>query len=137
MDFQTRILTGVGWIGSPLLGLASSWVLLWCLGLPANCRVLLNPLPRQSMRLFGWQILAYLGLPWLISSHRILFILPAEHYSFYQSNTPYVAVASCCSQLLWITYTMSDFGEVYHFSVTAPVPYVLQGTQCFTPKPNT
>jgi hypothetical protein len=32
----TRILPGVGWIGSPLLGLASSWDLLWCLGLPAN-----------------------------------------------------------------------------------------------------
>jgi hypothetical protein len=50
MDFRMRILPGVSWIGSPLLGrLASSWVLLWCLGLPANNRVLLNPLPRQSM----------------------------------------------------------------------------------------
>jgi hypothetical protein len=46
--FQTRILPGVGWIGSPLLGLASFWDLLWCLGLPANSRVFLNPLPRQS-----------------------------------------------------------------------------------------
>jgi hypothetical protein len=46
MVFQTRILPGVSWIGSPLLGLASFWVLLWCLGLPANSRVLLNPLPR-------------------------------------------------------------------------------------------
>jgi hypothetical protein len=27
-------------------GIVSSWVLLWCLGLPANSRVLLNPLPR-------------------------------------------------------------------------------------------
>jgi hypothetical protein len=44
-----RILPGVGWIGSQLLGLASFWDLLWCLGLPANRRVLLNPLPRQSM----------------------------------------------------------------------------------------
>jgi hypothetical protein len=34
--FQTWILPGVGWIGSPLLGLASFWDLLWCLGLPAN-----------------------------------------------------------------------------------------------------
>jgi hypothetical protein len=42
MVFQTRILLGVGWIGSPLLGLASFWVPLWCLGLPANNRVLLN-----------------------------------------------------------------------------------------------
>jgi hypothetical protein len=25
----------------------------------------------------------------------------------------YVAAASCCSQILWITYTMSDFGEEY------------------------
>jgi hypothetical protein len=48
MVFQTRILPGVGWIGSPLLGLASFGDLLWCLGLPANRRVLLNPLPRQS-----------------------------------------------------------------------------------------
>jgi hypothetical protein len=48
MVFQTRILPGVGWIGSPLLGLASFWDLLWCLGLPANSRVLLNPLQRQS-----------------------------------------------------------------------------------------
>jgi hypothetical protein len=32
-----------------LLGLANFWDLLWCLGLPANSRVLLNPLPRQSM----------------------------------------------------------------------------------------
>jgi hypothetical protein len=32
-----------------------------------------------------------------------------------QSTTEaeYVAAASCCSQLLWITYTMSDFGEEY------------------------
>jgi hypothetical protein len=32
-----------------------------------------------------------------------------------QSTTEaeYVGVASCCSQLFWITYTMSDFGEEY------------------------
>jgi hypothetical protein len=32
-----------------------------------------------------------------------------------QSTTEakYVAAASCCSQLLWIIYTMSDFGEEY------------------------
>jgi hypothetical protein len=32
-----------------------------------------------------------------------------------QSTTEaeYIAAASCCSQLLWITYTMSDFGEEY------------------------
>jgi hypothetical protein len=32
-----------------------------------------------------------------------------------QSTTEaeYVAAASCCSQLLWITYTMSGFGEEY------------------------
>jgi hypothetical protein len=41
----------------------------------------------ETSRLFGWHILAYLDLSWLISSHRILFILPAEHYSFYQPNT--------------------------------------------------
>jgi hypothetical protein len=49
MVFQTRILPGVGWIGSPLLGLTSFWDLLWCLGLPANSWVLLNPLPRKSL----------------------------------------------------------------------------------------
>jgi hypothetical protein len=34
-----------------------------------------------------------------------------------QSTTEleYVAAASCCSQLLWITYTMSDFGEEYTY----------------------
>jgi hypothetical protein len=33
-----------------------------------------------------------------------------------QSTTEaeYVAAASCCSQLLWTTYTMSDFGEYTH-----------------------
>jgi hypothetical protein len=41
----------------------------------------------RTLRLFGWHILAYLGLSWLICSHIILFILPAEHYSFYQPNT--------------------------------------------------
>jgi hypothetical protein len=46
MVFQTRILPGVGWMGSPLLELASAWDLLWCLGLLANSQVLLNPLPR-------------------------------------------------------------------------------------------
>jgi hypothetical protein len=46
MVFQTRILPSVVWIGSPLLGLVGSLVLLWFLGLPANSRVLLNPLPR-------------------------------------------------------------------------------------------
>jgi hypothetical protein len=46
MVFQTWILPGVSWIGSPLLGLANSWELFWCLGLAANSRVLLNPLPR-------------------------------------------------------------------------------------------
>jgi hypothetical protein len=32
-----------------------------------------------------------------------------------QSTTEaeYVASASCCSQLLWTIYTMSDFGEEY------------------------
>jgi hypothetical protein len=49
MDFQMRILPDVGWIGCPLLGLTNSWVPIWCLSLPANSQVLLNPLPRQSM----------------------------------------------------------------------------------------
>jgi hypothetical protein len=42
---------------------------------------------RPLRNMFGWHILAYLGLSWLISSHKILFILPVEHYSFYQPNT--------------------------------------------------
>jgi hypothetical protein len=29
------------------------------------------------------------------------------------TETEYVAAASCCSQLLWISYTTSDFGEEY------------------------
>jgi histone deacetylase 1/2 len=35
--------------------------------------------------------------------------------SIAQSTTEaeYVSAASCCSQLFWITYTMSDFGEEY------------------------
>jgi hypothetical protein len=49
MDFRMQIFPDVSLIGSPLLGLASSWVLLLCLGLLVNNRVLLNPLPRQSM----------------------------------------------------------------------------------------
>jgi hypothetical protein len=38
-----------------------------------------------------------------------------KQLSVAQSTTKaeYVAGASCCSQLLWITYTMSDFGEDY------------------------
>jgi hypothetical protein len=64
MGFRMSILSGVGWIGSPLIGLASFLVLLWCLA--------------QST-----------------------------------TEAEYVAAASCCSQLLWITYTMSDFGEEY------------------------
>jgi hypothetical protein len=73
MDFQTRILPGVCWIGSPLLGLASFW----------------------GSFLMYW------------SSHK--------QSSVAQSTTEakYIAAASCCSQLLWITYTMSDFGEEY------------------------
>jgi hypothetical protein len=47
----------------------------------------------RTSRLFGWHILAYLDLSWLISSHIILFILPAEHYSFYQPNTLVLAPA--------------------------------------------
>jgi hypothetical protein len=41
------------------------------------------------------------------------------------TDAEYVDAASCCSQLLWITYTMSDFGEEYThvpLQCTAPVP---------------
>jgi hypothetical protein len=38
-----------------------------------------------------------------------------KHSSVAQSTTEaeYVAAASCCSRLLWIIYTMSEFGEEY------------------------
>jgi hypothetical protein len=29
------------------------------------------------------------------------------------TEAEYIAAVSCCSHLLWITYTMSDFGEEY------------------------
>jgi hypothetical protein len=79
MVFETWILPGVGWIGSPLLGLVSSWVLPWCLGLLANSRVLLNPLPRQSM----WpQLVVALSsfgshTPWLT----LLKSIPMSHFN--------------------------------------------------------
>jgi hypothetical protein len=79
MDFRMRILPGVGWIGSPLPRLASSWVLLWYLGLPANNRVLLNPLPRQSM---GSQLVVALSsfeshTPWVT----LVRSLPMSHFN--------------------------------------------------------
>jgi hypothetical protein len=49
LGFSYADFAGVGWIGRPLLGHASFWDILWCLGLPANSRVLLNPLSWQSM----------------------------------------------------------------------------------------
>jgi hypothetical protein len=46
-----------------------------------------------------------------------------------QSTTEaeYVAAASCCSQLLWITYTISDFGEEY-----THVPLQCDGTSAIS-----
>jgi hypothetical protein len=45
----------------------------------------------------------------------LVFWSSRKQSSVAQSTTEaeYVAAASCCSQLLWITYTMSDFGEEY------------------------
>jgi hypothetical protein len=45
----------------------------------------------------------------------LVFWSSRKQSSVAQSTTEaeYVATASCCSQLLWITYTMSDFGEEY------------------------
>jgi hypothetical protein len=53
----------------------------------------------------------------------------------------YVAAASCSSQLLWIIYMLSDFGEecshvLYLSCVIAQVSLVLPKTLCFTPEPN-
>jgi hypothetical protein len=46
-----------------------------------------------------------------------------------QSTTEaeYVVVASCCSQLLWITYTTSDFGEEY-----TQVPLLVDSTSAIS-----
>jgi hypothetical protein len=49
----------------------------------------------KNLRSYEVVRLTYLGLSWLISSHRILFILTAERYSFYQPNTPYILQEIC------------------------------------------
>jgi hypothetical protein len=79
MVFRMRILPSVGWIGSPLLGLASFWDLPWCLGLPANSRVLLNPLPRQSTLLLLAVALNSFGshTPWVTLVRSI----PMSHFN--------------------------------------------------------
>jgi hypothetical protein len=43
----------------------------------------------------------------------LVFWSSRKESSVAQSTTEaeYVAAASCCSQLLWITYTLSDFGD--------------------------
>jgi hypothetical protein len=46
-----------------------------------------------------WDLLLFLGL----LANSLVYQSTAE--------AEYVAAASCCSQLLWITYTLSDFGE--------------------------
>jgi hypothetical protein len=59
-----------------------------------------------------------------------------------QSTTEaeYVAATSCCSQLHWITYTMSDFGEEYtHVPLQCDSTSAISvaRTQCSIPKPST
>jgi hypothetical protein len=59
-----------------------------------------------------------------------------------QSTTEaeYVAAASCCSQLLWITYTVSDFGkECSHVPIMCDSMSGISvaKTPCFTSEPNT
>jgi hypothetical protein len=63
----------------------------------AGCRV------DRKLTSGTWQFLGSLLVSW--SSRK--------QSSVAQSTTEaeYVAVASCCSQLLWITYTLSDFGK--------------------------
>jgi hypothetical protein len=49
----------------------------------------------------------------LVSGISLVSWSSSKQSSVAQSTTEaeYVAVASCCSQLVWITYTLSDFGE--------------------------
>jgi hypothetical protein len=59
-----------------------------------------------------------------------------------QSTTEveYDAAASCCSQLLWITYTMSDFGEEYtHVPLQCDSTSAIsvEKNPCSIPKQNT
>jgi hypothetical protein len=79
MVFRMLILPGVGWIGSPLLEFASFWELLWCLGLPANSRMLLNPLTRQSTLLLLVVALSSFGshIPWVT----LLRSTPMSHFN--------------------------------------------------------
>jgi histone deacetylase 1/2 len=55
------------------------------------------------------------------------------------TESEFVAAASCCSQLLWITYTRVTFVTsvpMYLSCVIARAPLVLPKTPCFTPEPN-
>jgi hypothetical protein len=58
-----------------------------------------------------------------------------------QSTTEaeYVSAASCCFQLLWITYTLSDFGECSHVPLMCDSMSAISVAKipCFTPEPNT
>jgi hypothetical protein len=73
----------------------------------------------------GWIKVHFWDLPVLLSF--LVSWSSRKWSSVAQSTTEaeYVAAASCCFEILWITYTMSDFSEEYtqsHFNVTAPVP---------------
>jgi hypothetical protein len=50
----------------------------------------------------------------------------------FTTEAEYAAVASCCSQLLWISYTMSDFGEEYTY-----VPLQCDSTSAISVTKNT
>jgi hypothetical protein len=78
------------------------------------------------LRLFGRHILAYLGLSRLISSHRILFILPAEHYSFYRPNTP--IVVELMTMASWRKVLIEQHKHMYvviHKDITRQLDHLL------------
>jgi hypothetical protein len=92
---------------------------LWSLGFHASL-ISLFPSDRNrdggSTNLFGWHMnSARLAFFLPISSHIILFILPPEHYSFYQPNTPYISFQDLGSFLMkFIHYVVTSLSFSYN-----------------------
>jgi hypothetical protein len=83
-----------------------------------------HPVESQLVRLAHEQCSAGFFLP--LSSQIILFILPAEHYSFYQPNTPSVVVAATksiwfCKVKTWFASWWTDvrWRRWHHFPLEA------------------